>query len=170
MTEENLLNHFVGKKPGLKGTMASLAKSRTKSAQIWVFGTPPKNIANKAGQGVPDIKKLQASINFATGINLAVNLETEPKFAQEAVTKFQAEKAKMGQNPMVAMMGLGAMINKLALTAKGRDLSLKLNLNDAEVNQLVNMVKMMVQQAGAAQGGAGQPPMMPAPAMPPVSK
>lgn len=171
MTEENLLKHFVGKKPGLKGAMKSLSKSRTQGAQVWVFGTPPKNIANKAAQGVPDINKLQASINFATGINVAVDLETEAKFAKEAVTKFEAEKAKMAQNPMVAMMGLGNMINKMALTAKGKDLSLKLNLNDAEVNQLVNMVKMMIQQqAGATPGGAPQPPMMPAPVTPPATK
>ncbi|MEE2755246.1 MAG: hypothetical protein VYA30_01240, partial [Myxococcota bacterium] len=171
MTEESLLKHFVGKKPGLTGAMKKLSKNRSQSAQLWVFGTPPKNIANKAAQGVPDINELQASISFSTGINLAVDLETEAKFAQEAVTKFEAEKSKMAQNPMVAMMGLGGMINKMAVTAKGKDLSLKLNLNDAEVNQLINMVKMMIQQqAGAAPGGMPQPPVMPTPAAPPATK
>ncbi|MGC6419051.1 MAG: hypothetical protein ACON3Z_18135 [Bradymonadia bacterium] len=174
MTEEPLLKHFVGKKMGLKGAIAGLSKNRDMKAQLWVFGTPPKKMAAKAvkgPKGAPDVGSVQATINLASGLNLNLAVETDPKFAQELVSKFGEEKAKLAQNPMMMMMGLGPVITKSQLTAKGKDLTLALNLSDMEFNQIINMVKMMTQKkAGAGMPGApGKPGISiqpPAPAVP----
>ena len=63
-----------------------------------------------------------ATINLASGLNLNT-LETDPKFAQDMVVKFGEEKTKLTQNPMM-MMGLGPVITKSQLTAKGKNLTL----------------------------------------------
>ena len=168
MTEEPLLKHFVGKKMGLKGAVAGLSKKRDMKAQLWVFGVPPKKMAAKAvkGAATPDVGSVQATINLASGLNLNLALETDPKFAQDMVVKFGEEKTKLTQNPMMMMMGLGPVITKSQLTAKGKNLTLALNLSDMEFNQIINMVKMMTQKkAGAGMPGAPGTPGMP---MPPI--
>ena len=160
MTEEPLLKHFVGKKMGLKGAVAGLSKKRDMKAQLWVFGVPPKKMAAKAvnGAATPDVGSVQATINLASGLNLNLALETDPKFAQDMVVKFGEEKTKLTQNPMMMMMGLGPVITKSQLTANGKDLTLASTCRTW--SSIINMVKMMTQKkAGAAPGAPGAPGM-----------
>jgi hypothetical protein len=90
-------------------------------------------------------------------------------------TKFVTEtKAKMDElkaQPQAKMLALDAVAGKLALSAKGTDVTVDLPLDEADVNRLKTAVGMMMMMAGAAGGApgampggpAGMPLQMPAP-------
>jgi hypothetical protein len=167
MTDEQYMKRFLGAKNGITGNLANLSKARDSKAQVWIFGAPPPQMAQRGAKEIAKVSGINAALSFRSGIDLNAVVNMDQVMAKEMVTQYEASKAQMMQNPMMMMMGLGAVINNLKVSAAGQVLTAKLKLNEAELGQLMNMVKMMVQQrAGAGMKAPGQmraPGQMPAP-------
>lgn len=147
-----------------KGKGASLEKNADvmklvgaapQAQDIWfaakVDKAPPGELAHA--------KSLRGGIDLEKGIDVQVvitmdSADEASKFV--AAAKTQLDQAK-GQ-PQAKMLGLDGVVSKVALTAKAKDVELKVPLDEADVGRLKNTLGMMMMMAqGAAAGAAGGP-------------
>ena len=164
-TEERVRAILSGK-PGLSAALSAQSSARDKAAQVWVFGAPPSKMMKQGAEQIKEVSSLNVALDMAKGLRLIAEIKASPALATKAVAMYEQQKAQMSQNPMFAAMGLGAAINNMKVSANGGTLSVNLALSDAEVGQMINMLKMMMtmrQKAPSAPMGNPAMPAMPKP-------
>ncbi|MCB9550815.1 MAG: hypothetical protein R3F65_05040 [bacterium] len=146
--------------------MMGLASRASKAGgQIWFAAVLPEEVKAKMAVDDPrakDISTVQGSLDLKSGLALRLDIGAKKGTADamvEEINKQLAEaKTQQAGNPMMAAMGLGAVIDGLKASAEGDEVRIKLDLTQAQVDQLKAMAMMMVGMASAAQTA---PPAMP---------
>lgn len=142
---------------GAASLKALLGTTNTK-ADLWFVANLPPALQKQMAMGNPMAKgvtKMRGSVDFTKGLNLSMALDT-PMAAQAAAEANKAI-AQAVKEPMVTQMGLAPMLQKVKVQAKGKDLSIDVDLNEAEVGKLQMMAQMMFMMAGGGAGGPGGP-------------
>lgn len=169
--DEGLLKEALGDqgKKGLhqnKQMMGLVSRASKAGGQIWFAAVLPEEVKAKMAADDPrakDISTLQGSIDLKSGLALRLDIGakkgTADAMVQEINKQLAEAKTQQAGNPMMAAMGLGAVIDGLKASTEGDEVRIKLDLTQAQVDQLKAMAMMMVGMASAAQQTA--PPAMP---------
>jgi hypothetical protein len=129
------------------------------------------NLAGQTGE-LAHAKSARGGVDLEKGVKLhAVVTMDSAAEATKFVTETKAKMDELKAQPQAKMLALDAVAGKLALSAKGTDVTVDLPLDEADVNRLKTAVGMMMMMAGAAGGApgampggpAGMPLQMPAP-------
>lgn len=135
---------------GGAAALQGLLSKTNQKADIWFVANLPPEMQQQMARGNPmakDISAVRGSVDFAKGINLKMAMKTPNAKKMEAeASKALAQALK---EPMLTQMGLAPILQKLNVKAAGSDLSIALDLNDAEVGKLQAMVQMMMMMGGA---------------------
>lgn len=169
MGDETLLKAALAQKgkTGLHGNKAMMQlvdRASKAGGQVWFAAVLPEEIKAKMAADDPrakDISTVQGSLDLKSGLALRLDLGAKKGTAEAMVTEINKQlaeaKTQQAQNPMMAAMGLGAVIDGLKATAEGDEVRIKLDLTQAQVDQLKAMAMMMVGMANASQQGAAAP-------------
>lgn len=143
--------------------LSSLSNTVDRSKDVWFAANIDDKMRQSMGANpmIKDLKTLRGSLDLAKGLGLNLNVGV-------ATAATATNLAKMGQmqldqgakDPAMGAMGMGGFISKIAIAAKGTDVAVDLNLNQAEVNQL-KMMAMMMTGMGAAAGAKAAPAAAP---------
>ena len=163
-------------KSGYGGVLAAQQAKLAKGGDIWFVAQLPEAMRQEMKLSNPDIaesKSMRGFIDFSAGLHFGLITEfVSPEVAAGATAKLKAIVEQAKQNPQAAMFM--TMINKLAATASGAEMTVDLPLNQDEVNQLQAIAQMLMmsltmrQPGGAPAGGAA--PAAPAPAFPQLQR
>ena len=158
----------------LASFLAASSKSRDAKAQLWVFGKPPMNpgMGPMAGQ----IEGLTGHVDFSAGIRAQFNVAGNENFVKMMAATIGMQKQMASNHPMVKSMGLESMLQKVTVSDKGKKMAVAINLNDADVAKLKNIINMMMASqammnqapGGAAPGAIPMPPTGKPPGMTPI--
>lgn len=150
-------------KKGLLGNaqmMGLVKRASAAGGQVWFAAVLPESVKAKMAADDPrakDISTVQGSLDLKSGLSLKLDIGAKKGTSDAMVAELnkQLAQAKVEQagNPMMAAMGLGAVIDGIKASAEGDEVRIKLDLTQAQVDQLKAMAMMMAGMAGAMQQG-----------------
>lgn len=116
------------------------------------------NLSGQKGE-LAHARSARGGVDLEKGIKVHAVVTMDS--AAEATKLVSETKAKMDElkaQPQAKMLALDAVAGKLALSAKGNEVTVDLPLDEADVNRLKTAVGMMMMMAGAAGGAPGGMP------------
>lgn len=149
LSKELLLERAAGK-DGMSGNevMTELLSKVDTEATMWAATTPP----DKAQEDMPiKFRGMHGSLGMSDGLLVKLSFLTEgsaeaEKGAKQLEKSVQEGLAQMKGNPMAAMAN--RFVTKLSIKPDGSYISLELNLNAEEYQQLLAMGQSFAQMAG----------------------
>jgi hypothetical protein len=146
----------IGAKGALGKTLAAASKARETKAQLWVFGKPPMG---KVGAKANEMKSVSGFVDLTAGVRAQVEVFGDPNWVKMLSGMLNMQKGMAGQNPMVSSMGLGGMLQKVAVKDQGNKLVVSVQLNEQDVQTLKTLIMMI--SASQAMKGKSKPTMPP---------
>jgi hypothetical protein len=136
---------------------------KTKPGQaVWAVGTLPPEKAKLPTGG--EVKSLAGNLDFAQGLAVDVYAESPtPDGAKQLTSETQKQIDQAKQNPMLAMSGLGGIVDSVKLSTEGSSMHVAIAMNQQQVDELTNRVKGLMKMLGGMGGGMGMPGMAPPP-------
>jgi hypothetical protein len=140
-----VVDRLAGKEPltGNAGMMDLLKNVDSKNSSIWMVAMPPAGgdnpFAAMAGGGAAPTAMF-ASILLDSGLKIDAGVRyASPDDAKKTVEMANTMMGAAKQDPT-----MGKFVSKASLTANGNDVIFKLDLNEAEFTELMNVVKQQL--------------------------
>ncbi len=151
------------------GALRKLVDGVDTSKHVWFAASLPANVRQQMGPQGKDLESVSGSIDLSRGIGLRLNIGTASAEAAKAiVTQVQAGVQDPQAQPMLTMLGIAPALQAMKTVAKGKVVSVALDLTQDQVMKLKAMAGMMMMG-----GGMGGPPGAPPPGartLPPPQK
>lgn len=151
-----LLEQLMGSKETLGKDLMELVGKVDTDAALWLAVLDNGDANSPLASAPVKVKAAYGSINLSGGLAINAALrQTSPEEAQKTVADFTAQLEQFKQSPY------GKYVSKLELKASETDVLVKLALNDAELQELMQdpsiqaLGAMMGMGAMGAAGGAG---------------
>lgn len=153
------------KAEGLPPALAPLAEQVDRTGDLWFVTVVPEALRERLGKRLGAVRTLSGSLDVAEGLTLNAEATVEDGSAAQQMAENAAKAlAEAGRRPMLLMMGLGALLQKVSITADGPRVRLVAKLDAAEVQRLRGLLGLV----NAARGTARPPAAPPAPPPPPA--
>ncbi len=124
------------------GQKQGLFEGIDRSRMVWMVN----HLVDEAEQSDPKVDSAGVSIEIDTGIDLQiVSHITDEAHAENIVEQVEEMKKSGGENPMVAMLGAGPLVDNLAVERDGLTVELTTSMNEAELDALVASLRQMVE-------------------------
>jgi len=144
----------------------ALVKKTKTQAALWGVGqVPPGKAALDTGG---ELKSIAGNADFGSG--LAVDVFAEAQSADQAKKLTEDTQKKIEEikkNPMLAMTGMGGLIESMKVMSEGASMHVTVNMNQQQTDELANRLKGLVKMfqgmggMGGGLGGIGGPGAMP---------
>ncbi|MCA9537771.1 MAG: hypothetical protein KC620_02715 [Myxococcales bacterium] len=162
------INDRKGKGAQGNKSLMNLVKSTNVDGHLWFVADLPESVRQKMAQGDPELKgaeSVRGSLDLSSGLKMQVIVGGDKAFAQKLVssldTQLKQAREEQAKNPMMAAMGVTALLEGIKTEVKNGEALLNVDLSDAQVQQLKALVTMAMGMAAAGAMQA-QPPAAPA--------
>ncbi len=150
-----------GNKEWLKGVLSGgasvadnkdfmdLVNNTDSGSSLWFAMVPPADDNPFAAMGGPAPTAMFASIDLSKGFKLDAGL----RFAKADDAKMLADQANQMMGPMKADPTFGKYLNKTSVSTSGNDMIVKVDLSQAEFDELMKMVEQQLPMLMMMAGG-----------------
>jgi hypothetical protein len=128
-----------------------LVNNTDSNSSVWFAIIPPAgdNPFNAMGAGGPKPDSMYASINLGKGLKIDAGL----RFAKPDDAKMLADQANQMMGPMKSDPTFGKYLAKTAISTSGNDVVVKVDLNQAEFDELLKMLEQQLPMLMMMAGG-----------------
>jgi hypothetical protein len=126
-----------------------LVNNTDSNSTIWFAMVPPAGDSPFAALGGPSPKAMFCSINLGGGLKVDAGL----RFEKADDAKMTSDQANQMMGPMKADPTFGKFLNKTQISTSGNDVIVKVDLNQAEFDELMKMVEQQLPMLMMMAGG-----------------